>query len=40
MRQPGLAADVDVPADLALLSDPAALSTLPTVDAGAYRRMR
>lgn len=40
MRQAELAADVDVPTDLALLSDPAALSTLPSVDADVYRSFR
>lgn len=40
VRQVELASDVDVPEDLALLSDPAALSTLPSVDSGAYRRLR
>ena len=39
VRHAALAADVDVPADLALLTDPAALSTLPTVSAAAYRRL-
>lgn len=37
VRQPGLASDVDTPADLDLLSDPAALSTLPSVGVMAYR---
>jgi 2-phospho-L-lactate guanylyltransferase len=39
VRQVELASDVDVAEDLALLSDPAALTTLPSVDAGAYRRL-
>lgn len=40
LRQMELAADVDTPADLALLCEPAALSTLPSVDANAYRGFR
>ena len=37
IRQAGLASDVDTPHDLDLLADPAALSTLPSVGARAYR---
>lgn len=40
VRQPGLASDVDVVDDLALLDDPAALSTLPSVSANSYRGLR
>ncbi len=40
MNHAALAADVDVPEDLALLADPAALSTLPSVEADAYRGFR
>lgn len=40
MTAPQLAADVDVPEDLALLADPAALSTLPSVQSAAFRGLR
>lgn len=40
LHQRQLASDVDVPDDLELLADPAALSSLPSVDHAAFRGVR